>query len=774
MKRLLAVTLTAVLIFTLLPLSVFAANTGYSVAAAIECALDTTYTKSWTTSDYQYDCYNKVELPARGILTFRMDKPIDSKGEYASCTITVIDAEGNEYWKHSGYGDNKVSTFVEYSVGLNAGVYYVNIDAGFVVTSGTISSSYKFSFTASDTCEVEPNGKQKTANEIEVGKEYQGFFGGSSGYPGDEDWFKIDLKANSIYRIYMGNYDKLDATNWIAKIQNASGTSDSSISYDAPYDPETDCNYYEYTPNEAGTYYIRYYNYLETPIPYTLKVVAVYEDDADYGGKTGFSTAEAIECAAGTTYTKAWTETNYSKDCYNKITLPNNGILTFKLETKDNTTGKDAGYKLSLYDDKGTLAWDMNTSKEKAGSGIYAYNIGLAAGTYYMNIDFSGSIYTGYIKAEYSFSFEATEYSEREPNDGISTATPFELGNTYRGWYGEYTTKDDWFKLTLDEKDIYRVTIDNYDEVDKNGYIYFVDEAGTEYRFDNLIKYDEANNNKYFEFRPEKSGTYYIEIKGYTQYTPIAYAITVGAHQHEYSYVVTKEATCQEEGERSGLCTICLNYITETIPKTDHTPETVAATPATCTTDGLTEGTKCSVCGEWIKAQETVPATGHAWGEWKEINENEHQRVCANDSSHVETAAHNWDAGKVTKEPAPGVDGEKQYACADCGAVKTETIAALPTDEPTEPAPTDEPTEPAPSGDGKLWKLGDVNKDGEIKADDARIILRAAAKLEELPEFIALLADLDQDGTVNATDARLALRIAAKLDAETGITLQET
>ena len=35
MKRLLALTLTAVLIFTLLPLSVFAENTGYSVAAAI-------------------------------------------------------------------------------------------------------------------------------------------------------------------------------------------------------------------------------------------------------------------------------------------------------------------------------------------------------------------------------------------------------------------------------------------------------------------------------------------------------------------------------------------------------------------------------------------------------------------------------------------------------------------------------------------------------------------------------------------------------------------
>ena len=42
-----------------------------------------------------------------------------------------------------------------------------------------------------------------------------------------------------------------------------------------------------------------------------------------------------------------------------------------------------------------------------------------------------------------------------------------------------------------------------------------------------------------------------------------------------------------------------------------HTEATDAAVPATCTATGLTEGKHCSVCGEVLVAQQTVPATGH-------------------------------------------------------------------------------------------------------------------------------------------------------------------
>lgn len=55
---------------------------------------------------------------------------------------------------------------------------------------------------------------------------------------------------------------------------------------------------------------------------------------------------------------------------------------------------------------------------------------------------------------------------------------------------------------------------------------------------------------------------------------------------------------------------------------------------------------------------------------------------------------HSWDSGKVTKEPQPGVAGQRTYTCTRCGATKTEEIAALAVSIPT-PAPT--PAAPTPT-----------------------------------------------------------------------------
>ena len=83
------------------------------------------------------------------------------------------------------------------------------------------------------------------------------------------------------------------------------------------------------------------------------------------------------------------------------------------------------------------------------------------------------------------------------------------------------------------------------------------------------------------------------------------------AHEHSYGeWLTTKEPTCTENGERKQTCS-CNDFKTEIITATGHTEKTVFGKAPTCTEAGLTDGKKCSVCGETTLAQKTILANGH-------------------------------------------------------------------------------------------------------------------------------------------------------------------
>lgn len=82
---------------------------------------------------------------------------------------------------------------------------------------------------------------------------------------------------------------------------------------------------------------------------------------------------------------------------------------------------------------------------------------------------------------------------------------------------------------------------------------------------------------------------------------------------HTEEAVFGKAATCTETGLTEGKkCSACGETLLaqEEIAALGHTEEVVAGKAATCTESGLTDGKKCSVCGETILAQEVIPA-GH-------------------------------------------------------------------------------------------------------------------------------------------------------------------
>ena len=90
--------------------------------------------------------------------------------------------------------------------------------------------------------------------------------------------------------------------------------------------------------------------------------------------------------------------------------------------------------------------------------------------------------------------------------------------------------------------------------------------------------------------------------------------VTAKAPGHKEVADAAVEATCTTEGKTAGShCSVCNTVLTkqEVVPVKAHTEVVDKAVEPTCTETGLTEGKHCSVCSTVIVAQDTVPAKGH-------------------------------------------------------------------------------------------------------------------------------------------------------------------
>ena len=113
-----------------------------------------------------------------------------------------------------------------------------------------------------------------------------------------------------------------------------------------------------------------------------------------------------------------------------------------------------------------------------------------------------------------------------------------------------------------------------------------------------------------------------------------------------------KAPTCTEAGSYDSVvyCSVCdaeISRETVVIPATGHSEEVIPGKAPTCTETGLTEGKKCSVCGETLVEQEVISATGHSFGDWT-----------------------------VTTAPTCTGKGVEERSCA-CGETETREVEAL-------------------------------------------------------------------------------------------------
>ncbi|MBQ8894635.1 MAG: InlB B-repeat-containing protein [Clostridia bacterium] len=81
----------------------------------------------------------------------------------------------------------------------------------------------------------------------------------------------------------------------------------------------------------------------------------------------------------------------------------------------------------------------------------------------------------------------------------------------------------------------------------------------------------------------------------------------------------------------------------------------------------------CADCGYEVLMEET-PVEGHDFGAWQKYDDQDHQRICSKDPTHIEYAPHTFDEG-VAYEAGCGEFGVIRYTCS-CGYYYDEITAA--------------------------------------------------------------------------------------------------
>ena len=157
----------------------------------------------------------------------------------------------------------------------------------------------------------------------------------------------------------------------------------------------------------------------------------------------------------------------------------------------------------------------------------------------------------------------------------------------------------------------------------------------------------------------------------------------IPAKGHKYVVAVTAP-TCMTDGFTTHTCSTCGNsYADAYVDALGHSEESIPGKAATCTTTGLTEGKKCSVCGEIITAQRVIPAKGHTSGAWSIDQDStctasgvKHQ-ICSECKVTIKTEqipakGHQYE--NTVTEATCTSNGYTTHKCSSCGDAYTDTV----------------------------------------------------------------------------------------------------
>ena len=114
--------------------------------------------------------------------------------------------------------------------------------------------------------------------------------------------------------------------------------------------------------------------------------------------------------------------------------------------------------------------------------------------------------------------------------------------------------------------------------------------------------------------------------------------------------VTTKEPTCTEPGIKAQYCIYCDYYTERKVVPNGHEKVVDKGYDSTCSTNGLSDGSHCSVCGVIVEAQKELPFN----------------------NVHLE-----YGLKKIINEPNIGVSGSAVFACVKCGSEKVDKLEPM-------------------------------------------------------------------------------------------------
>ena len=162
----------------------------------------------------------------------------------------------------------------------------------------------------------------------------------------------------------------------------------------------------------------------------------------------------------------------------------------------------------------------------------------------------------------------------------------------------------------------------------------------------------------------------------------------VPGHTHSYYETITKKASCLESGIKTFTCSGCKNSYTEVIPQTGHTEVIDPAEEATCTEEGKTQGSHCSVCQTVLTAQTVIPKKAHT-----EVTDPAEEATCTKEGktqgSHcsvcneviaVQTAIPKKEHSYQTQTVKASAEkaGYSRTVCTLCGSISDESEIVSP------------------------------------------------------------------------------------------------